>query len=574
MQPNKDVQTLEDLIEVIAQHEDSDTTRMLRTLKGHLSLAANKGANEISLSELAGVRREFRLYLGKKQEEGDFTRNTVRTYVNNFRILLEKARKFGVRCYSPEIQNLWDPIAAGLSPAYGSRDIVRDAVLKGIPPRDYTDEHLKSWGEQMAKNGRHPTYIRQRGNAFRRRLLATGLNGLLPKLSFNVRKQGYGVPLDTFPESLRAQAALVLEWKQAPYVRGRPRRNRCRPISVLGLRHLFCGTVGFAQRILGKTPQTLKDLLSEETISEFARWLLEKRNVDPKTVVHLLQMIPHLGLHPLLKGQDFKWVREIITEIPPPDPNKIKQRKQRKFVRFEVLAKIPDQIIKKAEATTGSRKKAILIRDALLLKFLLILAWRSRNIREARLAGSSEGGNIFKEEIPPMSTMALPESVNKVWKVNPHAAFWQFSFDADKTKSNYPVRAVLPRQLIPLLERYLQNRPALLRPGATDPGTLFLSNYGNPLTAGSLRYYVRGITSRYVGKQPNPHLFRDIHAQSWLASGRRLDDLSNNLWHLDSGFTRRVYGGMFDESFGTQGVEDWLDKKKPFSENDSGDDEE
>lgn len=188
--------------------------------------------------------------------------------------------------------------------------------------------------------------------------------------------------------------------------------------------------------------------------------------------------------------------------------------------------------------------------------------------------GSSAGGNIFKEEIPPMLTMALPESVRKVWMVNPRATFWQFSFDADGTKSNHPVCAVLPRQIVPLLERYGECRAALMEPGAADPGTLFLNDHGKPLTPGMLGHHVRGITSRYVGKRPNPHLFRDIHAQSWLASGRRLDDLSNNLWHRDPGFTRRVYGGMFDESYGTQGVEDWLDNKKPDSDNDSEDDEE
>jgi hypothetical protein len=261
----------------------------------------------------------------------------------------------------------------------------------------------------------------------------------------------------------------------------------------------------------------------------------------------------------LLKGHDFKWVRDIISDVPPHDENKVKERKQRKFVRFDLLAKIVSQLEKKANATTDAKKKSIFIRNALLIQFLRVLGWRQRNIRECRLAPSSVGGNIFREEIPPLSTMALPSSVEKTWRTNPHAKFWQISFDSNGTKSKRPVRALLPRQLIPLLECYVQLRPALLGPSAADPGTLFLSNHGTPMRAAILWHHVAGITSRYVGKRINPHLFRDILAEGWLASGRGLEGLSNILWHVDSSFTRRVYGRMFDESHGTKGVEDWLE---------------
>ena len=40
----------------------------------------------------------------------------------------------------PEIQSLWSPIAAPLSQEYGSRAIVRDAVARGIPPKDYSEQ--------------------------------------------------------------------------------------------------------------------------------------------------------------------------------------------------------------------------------------------------------------------------------------------------------------------------------------------------------------------------------------------------------------------------------------------------
>jgi hypothetical protein len=566
MDRQKPVETLEDLVEVIARHERSDITRMLRTLKGHISMAADKPANQITLSGLVCLRPVFCQYLVKKQEDGSFTRNTRRSYLNYFRILTQKAGKFGSGPFSPEIKKSWSPIKAALSRRYdGSIGIVRDAVAKGISPIVYSEQHLNEWREQMEKSGRHPKYIRCVVHRFRKRILESGLSDQLPRLSWEPRKRNYGLPLETLPEPLRTQVTTVLQWKEAAYVRGRPNRYRCRPVTVLGLRRVLCGIAGFAQTVLGKAPQSLPDLLSEEIIGKFAEWLLRERGVDPLTVVDLLRMIPPLEKHPLLKGQDFKWVHGIMLDLPPHDDNKVKERKQRKFVRFDLLAKVVSQLEKKADAATDVRKKAILMRNALLIQLLRVLAWRQRNIRECRLAPSSDGGNIFLEEIAPLSTMALPTSVEKIWRVNPHAKFWQISFDSNGTKSKRPIRALLPRQVIRLLERYVPLRLALLGPGNADPGNLFLNDHGKPMKHWALAHHVEGITSRYLGKQINPHLFRDILAEGWLASGRGLEGLSNILWHVDSSFTRRVYGRMFDESYGTKGVEDWLEDTATYS---------
>jgi len=116
------------------------------------------------------------------------------------------------------------------------------------------------------------------------------------------------------------------------------------------------------------------------------------------------------------------------------------------------------------------------------------------------LAPSLEGGNIFKEQVPPLSAMALKRSLETALKANPSETFWQFAFDSDGTKSKRPIRAFFPRQLVPLLECYIELRPALLKPGAPDSRKLFLNYHGDPLTAASLGNIVAGITSRYVGK--------------------------------------------------------------------------
>lgn len=567
--PTERVETLQDLLGVIENRERRHLYAMLRATAAHISMCCGRPPHLITLKELPSLRKTFSGYMWERHEKGDCMRNTARTNVNNFGILAQKAKQYGTSEPSSDVSKLWRGIRAAISREYGSLDIVRDAVEKGISPKDYSEQHLNSWCDKMAKSGRHPAYIRDRMKAFRKRILEAGLSGLLPKLSFNGRKQNYGVPLEKFPEPLRTQVTSVLAWKQAPYVRGRPNRYRCRPITVLGLKQLFCEIVGFAKLVLSKLPQTLADLVCEEIISKFTEWRLQERGVDPLTVIDDLRMIPPLGRHPLLKDHDFKWLREIVSDVPPHVTAKVKERKQRKFVRFEVLLKIPGQLLNKASAATNIKKKAILTRDALLIGFLLILVWRQRNIRECRLGPSSAGGNIFKEEIPPMSTMALPESVEKARRVNPNAAFWQFSFNSDGTKSKRSVRAVLPCQLVPILERYLLIRQVLLGANGADPGTLFLNNHGKPLTTGILRRHVVGVTSRHAGKCVNPHLFRDIHAEWWLRSGRSLDALANNLWHRDPSFTREVYGGMYDESHGTRDIEDCLGDTNLEDVNDS-----
>lgn len=323
---------------------------------------------------------------------------------------------------------------------------------------------------------------------------------------------------------------------------------------ALGLR-----TIGFIQKVLRKTPLTVVELLSENNVRAYAEWLLTERKVASQTVVDRVRMIRPLTRHPLLKGQDFAWIGDLLEELPPADRNPSKARRQLAGVSFDEVYRAADKLLGQANEAVELKRKAILVRDALLLIVLLVLAWRQRNIREAGLAPSSKGGNIFKEQIPPLSGIALPRSVAAALRVNPHATAWQFAFDGNGTKAGRPIWAIFPRQLVPLLEWYIELRAALLRPGAQDPGTLFLNDHGGRLTASTLGHLVWGLTVKYVGKKVYPHGFRHLHARKWLEDGRRIEDLSNNLWHTDPSFTKKVYADLYDESYGTKGVEEWLD---------------
>jgi hypothetical protein len=87
-------------------------------------------------------------------------------------------------------------------------------------------------------------------------------------------------------------------------------------------------------------------------------------------------------------------------------------------------------------------------RDELIFTWLLILPWRSRNLREYRVGEEDQGGNLFKCEVTPFSTVAKPDWVTQALRVNPHEKFSMFYFRKHETKNGCEGRSLLPEQLI------------------------------------------------------------------------------------------------------------------------------
>jgi integrase len=161
--------------------------------------------------------------------------------------------------------------------------------------------------------------------------------------------------------------------------------------------------------------------------------------------------------------------------------------------------------------------------------------------------------------------MAKPRWIEERLRVNPDEKFWQFHFREDETKTGYPVRAFLPRQLIPLLEEYLDHHRAQLVRN-TDPLTLFLNWDGQSFKPKQMTGRVSGLTLHHAKRRVTPHLFRDIFAYRWLDD--HPDDyltLSKILWHRNIQTTIGIYGRNFDESNGTKKIEEWLDQRNDIA---------
>ena len=207
----------------------------------------------------------------------------------------------------------------------------------------------------------------------------------------------------------------------------------------------------------------------------------------------------------------------------------------------------------------SSRFVAQLAMEELMLKWLLILPWRQRNIRECRISGQQP--NVFRARIRPFSEIDKPGWVIEEEERNPSAEFWQVCFTPAETKTGVEVHVILPRQLIGPLEQYLaEYRPHLLNGGSCV--NLFLSHAGSPMTRTEIGVVVGKWTLRYGGVRMNPHLIRDVVAYKWLKEHPKdYLTLAKILWHKNVATTIDTYGSRFNESSGVCAMEAWLDSR-------------
>lgn len=240
-------------------------------------------------------------------------------------------------------------------------------------------------------------------------------------------------------------------------------------------------------------------------------------------------------------------------------------RKVKKYLEYLIIEAIPAKIC--ADRLSAAKKRrnqiAVLAMEELLIRWLITLAWRQRNIRECRIGGSNP--NLFKAVIQNYIWVDKPSWVQAEQRSNPDAKFWQVHFAPEEIKTGKKtgksIHLVLPRPLIKPLEEYLAEfRPQLVT--KSDPGTLFVKEDGAALSDDNVNELVSRLTLRYGGKRVNPHLFRDIVAFAWLKEHPKdYLTLSKILWHSNINYTIKVYGSQFDESSGVCAMESWIKER-------------
>jgi integrase len=290
------------------------------------------------------------------------------------------------------------------------------------------------------------------------------------------------------------------------------------------------------------------------------------REVKGGTLRCNLQLLPAaLRRHPSHASLDVGWFKPLFDSLPTEEESELRKRKAAKYLEYSVVESIPAKIHagRPAAERKGVVHVARLAMDELLIKWLVTLPWRQRNIRECRIGGPTP--NLFKGVIPAFSDFDKPEWVIHEERENPTAEFWQFRFSADETKTGREVGALLPRQLIGNLEEYLKHfRPHLLE--GADPWTLFVNQAGRPMTLDQMTRGVARLTLRYGGRRVTPHPFRDIIAFTWLKEHPQdYLTLSKMLWHNNIKTTIGTYGSRYNESSGVTAMETWLDGRQAGS---------
>jgi integrase len=378
------------------------------------------------------------------------------------------------------------------------------------------------------------------------------------------RKGRYGVPVLHFPSPLREEVLELLRWKSVDHQPGRPKKAKIRQVSASRLEHTFRCLYGYAIQV-AKRPaiETLSDLLQKQIIDDFVQWFLnERKNEGSPLVTRLAMVLAAVSKHPTYRSLDWAWFKQILDGISFSAEEEVKARKAQKYLDYSVLEKIPAKIlaVRESLAKNGKDRAAPAVAAELLFRWLLLLPWRQRNIRECRVEGPKP--NLFRGPLSPFSYVDRPAWVQEEQAQNPEAVFWQFRFSKEETKTGVAVHALVPRPLLALLEEYLlEYRPYFLRSKSCE--TLFVSSTGSPLDSQSVNEIVSDQTLRHGGRRVTPHLFRDIVAFAWLkAHSKDYLTLSKMLWHKNVETTIRIYGSRFNESSGVCAMEAWVEERE------------
>jgi integrase len=553
--PQYIVHSLQDLLDALSAEGTKDLA-MLRTTASHLAEFLSAKLSDIPVASIIDSRAEFRLYL----ESRKYKKNSIRSFCNYVGILLRHAQILGWERATPELPEEWRNIADAF-PTGAQRDIIWFAVKLGKTPKLLSDDDLENFRQHFCDKGGTDPSAMQKVAKFLGTIRRMQLVDHFPRLLSATPKLRYGVPLSRFPVQLRNETELLVSWKQAEFAPGRPRNGQHSKATAENLRIAFVLLFGYVTNIAGREGiKTIKDLVSEEIVTSYVHWYINVRKLNRSPLrsrIKLLAAAVHQ--HPQYKNHDWSWFPPLIASIPDDRRSEAEDRKLKRTLPYSVARSIPDKLNARRASLDGLAL-ARNVRDELLMKWLIVFAWRRRNIRECRIGGKNP--NLFKGPIRQKSGVAKPDWVQEIEKRDPEAGFWQVRFSEQETKMKRRVHVVVPRQLVPLLEEYLLHfRPLLVRDA--DVEALFVTGTGAVFSKGNLSVLVSKITRLYGGVRTSPHMFRDIVAYEWLLN--HPEDyltLSKILWHSDVQTTIRIYGSQFNESNGVCRMDNWLAERE------------
>ena len=533
--------------------EDKARLRQMRTTLRWIAGMLGKPIHDVSLVEIFEAQLSLRQYL----MERNLKESTQQCHMSMVRHMLRQSVKKGC-IFGPPIGEKWSELLAVCAPFYCD-DICRYLALRHDDPRHITATDIQDWATAYA-SGRSWLVARRKAVRFTRTLVQLGIMSELPLRM----KERYGIPLRSFPVKLWAEVTELMQWKGATISIGRRRSSVMRPRSLGQIRAAFSGVYGYAVNLAQlKGIETIRDLVTPPVLYSFVQWALEERKISGVSLkIRIVVIYVLLGEHPNYRDLDLQWLRNLAADIPIEHDSDRRERQAAKQAPYGVLEAIPSLIWLEREAAekAGTQALAGVVQRELLMTWLIRLAWRNRNLIDCRISGSNP--NLFKGPVPPALHITKPTWVKEALQADPDAIFWQFRFSKEETKMGQAVRALVPRSIVPLLEEFvLLHRPHLLETKTCD--RLFLNQRGGPFAPNTMIALVSEQTIRYAGKRVTPHIFRHVLAYAYLEHRPEAYlTLSKILWHINVKTTLRYYGYGYDESSGTNAIDEWIETRR------------
>ena len=224
------------------------------------------------------------------------------------------------------------------------------------------------------------------------------------------------------------------------------------------------------------------DRLTRPRIEAYVTYLRE-RNHSSTVAARILQLSRATAV--MSPTADLAWLRRIFARLRRTATPAIDDRVR--LLPAATLFELANVLMRRAEAEIGRpvRRRALWLRDGLLIALLCAWAPRSRN-----LAGTTIGGSLQRR-----------------------GEVWWAAFGPEGTKNKRPIEVPLPDQFTPWIDRYIYYYRPLLACRSSIPAagdSFWLSSSGKPLTAKKIGERVSAVTKRELGRAVNPHLFRKV----------------------------------------------------------------
>jgi hypothetical protein len=245
------------------------------------------------------------------------------------------------------------------------------------------------------------------------------------------------------------------------------------------------------------------DLFDIASLDRFVRWHSGKQQVrisdQAQKLARTLRLLAAHGKHPVLPA-----LKDYIRDLPTPEPMHNKRRHWFTLRELEMIGLSELQDARKPLIDTHSNANPGLMRaldcqHALMLRLLVRIPLRSRNLREIQL-----DKNLYHDQ-----------------------GHWHLHFSGEELKvatrngetNEYHINMTeYCPDLLPHLEEYLTIHHPRIPNTETSP-LLFRSKYGNPYNASTLRHELFSLVFRRSDKKRfYPHLIRTIWATEYLTA--------------------------------------------------------